>query len=53
MNKSEVQKIILWIIMVISLFMGILTLLPVVGYILIICGITIPSYLLYKNYYKE
>jgi len=53
MNKSEIQKIILWFIIAISTFIGVLTILPVVGYILIICGIVIPSYLLYVNYYEE
>tara|TARA_B100001758_G_C18137282_1_gene467057 strand:+ start:224 stop:385 length:162 start_codon:yes stop_codon:yes gene_type:complete len=53
MNKSEIQKIILWCIIAISTFIGIITILPFLGYILIICGIVIPSYIIYKNYYKE
>ena len=51
MNKSEIEKIILWCIIGVSTFIGILTILPTVGYILIVCGMLIPSYLLYKNYY--
>ena len=53
MDKAEIQKIILWCVMSISIFIGLLTIVPVLGYILIICGIVIPSYLLYVNYYKE
>jgi len=53
MDKSELQKIILWCIIAISTFIGVLTILPIVGYILIILGIVIPSYLLYLNYYEE
>tara|TARA_Y100001937_G_C6879844_1_gene224237 strand:+ start:240 stop:401 length:162 start_codon:yes stop_codon:yes gene_type:complete len=53
MDKSELQKIILWCIIAISTFIGVLTVLPIVGYILIILGIAIPSYLLYINYYEE
>mgnify|MGYP001275921527 FL=1 len=53
MNKSEIQKILLWCIIIISIFIGMVTLVPIIGYILIICGILIPSYVLYINYYKE
>jgi hypothetical protein len=53
MNKSQIQKILLWCIIITSTLMGIVILLPIVGYILIICGILIPSYVLYINYYEE
>ncbi len=53
MNKYNIKKIVLWSIFTISLFLGILTLFPILGYILIISGIIIPPYFLYKNYYEE
>ena len=42
-----------FLLIIISIFIGMVTLVPIIGYILIICGILIPSYVLYINYYKE
>jgi len=49
MEKENIEKIILWAIIILFSFIALILFAPYIGYIVIGLGITIPSYLLYKK----
>ena len=53
MNEEKIKKVLLWAILGLSIFFGILKIFPSISYIIIIAGIVIPSYIIYKKYKEE
>jgi len=49
MEKENIEKIILWAIIILFSFVALILFAPYTGYIVLVLGITIPAYLLYKK----
>ena len=53
MRQDEITKIILWVVLGFSIFIALMTIAPYLSYVLIVVGIVIPAYLLYKRKKEE
>ena len=49
MSKEDIEKISLWVLIIFFSFVALILFAPYIGYIVIVLGITIPAYLLYKK----
>ncbi len=49
MEKENIEKIILWAIIILFSFVALILFAPYIGYMVLVLGITIPAYLLYKK----
>ena len=53
MKQNEITKIILWVVLGFSVCIALMTIAPYLSYVLIVVGIVIPAYLLYKRKKEE
>jgi len=53
MDEEKIKKALLWVILGLSIFFGILIVFPYISYIIVIAGIVIPSYIIYKKHKEE
>lgn len=53
LDKKEIIKIVCWVILIFFIIVGILYIVPYLSYIIIVFGIAIPSYILYKQGKKK
>lgn len=49
MSKEDIEKISLWVLIIFFSFVALILFAPYIGYIVLVLGITIPAYLLYKK----
>ena len=49
MKNNEIEKILLWILLVFFSIIGLIVFAPYIGYIILFLGVLIPSYLLLKK----
>jgi hypothetical protein len=53
LDKKEIIKIVCWVILIFFIIVGILYIVPYLSYVIIVFGIAIPSYILYKQGKKK
>ena len=53
MDQDKIFKIGLWVILVVFSLFALIEIFPFIKYILIIVGITVPTYILYNKNKKE
>ncbi len=53
MDQEKIYKIGLWVVLGGFVLLGLMEIFPYIKYILIILGISIPTYILYNKYKKE
>lgn len=53
MKKEDIEKFILWALIVLFGFIGLMVFAPYIGYVIIVLGISIPAYILYKKNKNE
>jgi len=53
LNRGKIRQYILIVVICFFSFLTLITIFPIILYVILFLGITIPSYFLYKNYKND